>query len=164
MNLEMLPLQPDDSAGFRDMVLAYWHELMPKAGVLKDAASREAYFRKEFGPDGTNKALFWAVQEGRRAGFVHFTLYEDEKRAYVEDFYVLPEVRRQGCGTAIVRWLLAYLDGHGIEQIDLNVRRDNPNALAFWQAQGFGIAGYRLRQYRDPGTGTAFKGALSSDF
>ena len=52
----------------------------------------------------------------------------------------------------------------GIRQLDLNVRRDNPNALSFWEAQGFGIAGYRLRMYRDPETGTAYKGVLSSDF
>lgn len=49
-----------------------------------------------------------------------------------------------------------------IEQID-HVRRDTPAALAFWQAQGFGIASYRLRQYRDPQRGVACRGALSSD-
>ncbi|MBV7330555.1 hypothetical protein KFU94_20385 [Chloroflexi bacterium TSY] len=52
----------------------------------------------------------------------------------------------------------------GIEQIELNVRRDNPEALAFWQAQGFRIALYQMRQYRDPQTGQSFIGALSSDF
>ncbi len=82
----------------------------------------------------------------------------------VNDFYVLPEARRQGYGRAMVQWLLAHLDSLGVEQIDLDVRRDNPDALAFWQAQGFGIALYRLRQYRDPESGTAFVGALSSDF
>jgi ribosomal protein S18 acetylase RimI-like enzyme len=62
------------------------------------------------------------------------------------------------------RWLLSHLDRLGVEQIDLNVRHDSPAALAFWEAQGFGIAVYRMRQYRDPKTGTAFVGALSSDF
>ena len=64
----------------------------------------------------------------------------------------------------MVHWLLSKCDDLGIEQIDLNVRRDNPDALAFWQAQGFGIAGYRLRQLRDPATRSAFKEVLSSDF
>jgi ribosomal protein S18 acetylase RimI-like enzyme len=50
-----------------------------------------------------------------------------------------------------------------VERIDLNVRRDSPAALAFWQAQDFGIAGYRMRMYRDPERGTAYEGALSSD-
>jgi ribosomal protein S18 acetylase RimI-like enzyme len=67
-------------------------------------------------------------------------------------------------GMAMAAWLFSHLDDLGVEQIDLDVRRDNPLALAFWQAQGFGIAGYRLRQYRDPESGMAFEGALSSDF
>jgi len=56
-----------------------------------------------------------------------------------------------------------------VERVDLDVRRDNPQALAFWQAQGFGIAAYRMRIYRDPDSGTvrssaaAYVGALSSD-
>ena len=52
----------------------------------------------------------------------------------------------------------------GVELIECNVRRDNPQALAFWEAQGFRIALYRLRQYRDPKRGTSYVGALSSDF
>ena len=64
----------------------------------------------------------------------------------------------------MVQWLFSRLDNVGVERIDLNVRRDNPRALAFWQAQGFGIAGYQLRMYRDPESGTAFVGALASDF
>ena len=61
-------------------------------------------------------------------------------------------------------WMFEYFDEKGIRQLDLNVRRDNPNALSFWKAQGLGIAGYRLRMYRDPETGTPYKGVLSSDF
>ena len=64
----------------------------------------------------------------------------------------------------MVKWVFAHLDNMGVERIDLDVGRDNPEALSFWQAQGFGMAGYRRRQYRDPGSGTAFVGALSSDF
>jgi ribosomal protein S18 acetylase RimI-like enzyme len=49
------------------------------------------------------------------------------------------------------------------------VQRDNPQALAFWQAQGFGTAGCRMRIYPEPESGTvrssaaAYVGALSSD-
>jgi ribosomal protein S18 acetylase RimI-like enzyme len=57
----------------------------------------------------------------------------------------------------------------GVERIDLYVQRDDPRALAFWQAQGSGIAGYRMRIYRDPESETvrssaaAYVGALSLD-
>lgn len=151
-------------ADFRRMVEAYWQELMPKASVVKDPGRREAYFQARFTWDGGNNHPHWAIGEGGPIGFMVFEVSDDRKRAMVNDFYVLPEARRRGYGRAMVQRLLAYLDSLGVEQIDLDVRRDNPDALAFWQAQGFGIALYRLRQYRDPKTGTAFSGALSSDF
>ena len=97
-------------------------------------------------------------------GFFAYDLSEDSKSVFIGNFYVVPRERRKGYGTAMVRWLFAHLDGLGVERIDLHVRRDNPGALACWEAQGFGIAGYRMRQYRDPERGTAYVGALSSDF
>jgi ribosomal protein S18 acetylase RimI-like enzyme len=153
-----------DIAQFRRMVEAYWQELMSKASVVKDPGRRKAYFQERFGWDGGNNHPHWAIEEGGPIGFMVFEVSAEQKRAMVNDFYVLPEARRRGYGRAMVRWLLAHLDSLGVEQIDLDVRRDNPDALAFWQAQGFRIALYRLRQYRDPKTGTAFSGALSSDF
>jgi len=70
---------------------------------------------------------------------------------------------------ARVRWLFGRLDRLGGERVDLHVQRDNPQALAFWQAQGFGTAGCRMRIYPEPESGTvrssaaAYVGALSSD-
>jgi ribosomal protein S18 acetylase RimI-like enzyme len=53
---------------------------------------------------------------------MNLTVDTVNKRANVEDFYVLPEQRRQGFGKPMVRRLLAYFDSKGIQQIDLNVR------------------------------------------
>jgi ribosomal protein S18 acetylase RimI-like enzyme len=146
------------------MVAAYWQELMPKADVVNDPTLWEAYFQAEFTWNGGNNHPHWAIDGGDKVGFMTFELSENRKRAIINNFYVVLEKRRYGYGKAMVAWLFAHFDSLGVEQIDLNVRRDNPTALAFWQAQGFGIAGYRIRQYRNPKTGTAFVGALSSDF
>lgn len=156
-------VDPKEMAAFRHMVEAYWQELMPHAVVLRDPRQWEAYFQAQFAWDGGNRHPCWATVGGERVGFLSLDLYEEERRAQINHFYIVPEQRRRGYGTAMVAWIFFYLDGLGVERIDLNVRRDNPSALAFWQAQGFGIAGYRLRQYRDPEKGTAFVGALSSD-
>ncbi len=153
-----------DSPGLRELALSYWHELMPKADVMQNAERRDEYFESQFDLSDAKRPLFWLLLTEQPIGFVHLTIYKAEQRAYVEDFYIVPEARRQGHGTTMLQWLFDYLDQQNIEQIDLNVRRDNPDALAFWQAQGFGIAGYRLRQYREPATGTALIGVLSSDF
>jgi len=168
MALESLSIEKvgtEDSAHFREMVKAYWQELMPKADVATDPDKWEAYFQDQFAWDGGNNHPHWAIlDDDRRIGFMTFEVSDDDVCARVNDFYVVPEERRKGYGSAMVQWLFSHLDSLGVERIDLSVRRDNPTALAFWQAQGFGIAGYRLRQYRDPETGTAYVGALSSDF
>ena len=153
-----------DIADFQDMVEAYWQELMPHASVIQDIEERQAYFYQRFTWKGGNRHPFWAIAAGRKVGFVSFEVSPENKSASVEDFFVIADERRKGYGSAIVQALYDYLDKLGIELIELNVRRDNPNALAFWEAQGFRIASYRLRQYRDPKTGTGFIGALSSDF
>lgn len=149
---------------FRSMAEAYWQELMPKADVVRVPVQREIYFQEQFAWDGGNNHPHWAIADNRRIGLMAFEVSDDQKRAKVNNFYVIPEKRRQGYGTSMVQWLLSYFDELGVERIDLDVRRDNPGALAFWDSRGFGIAGYRLRQYRDPQSGTAFVGALSSDF
>jgi ribosomal protein S18 acetylase RimI-like enzyme len=146
----------DDIARLREIVAEYWRELMPKSDVVNDPARWEARFREQFGQP------YWMLEDGDPIGLVAFEVAG--KRARVDEFYVVPEKRRLGYGTVLVKWLFAHLDSLGVGQIDLDVRRDNPGALGFWEAQGFGLAGYRLRMYRDPESGTAFVGALSSDF
>ncbi|MDP6039787.1 MAG: GNAT family N-acetyltransferase [Candidatus Latescibacteria bacterium] len=166
-HIERVPVESRDQ--FRTMAETYWRDLMPDAPVCKSREVCDAYFDETFSWDKGNKHPFWALEDGVPVGFVSFevekgTAQLDGKKAYVHNFYVAAEFRRKGYGSAIVNWLFEHLDGLGIERLDLNVRRDTPNALAFWEAQGFGIAGYSMRMYRDPKLGTAFKGVLSSDF
>ena len=149
---------------FRQMVEAYWQELMPHSDILKNHESREAYFQERFAFGDGDLRLCWGVIDGRKIGFVAFVMNEAKHSAMIEDFFVAPEFRRQGYGTAMVRAVFAKLDQLGVELVELNVRRDNPQALAFWEVQGFRIALHRLRQFRDPEHGTAYIGALSSDF
>jgi ribosomal protein S18 acetylase RimI-like enzyme len=159
----MRKVAPEERGTFREMVEAYWAELMPKADVIATAAAREAYFRQQFTWEGGDRHPYWAIADKGPVGFLSFSIDPSERRAKVHDSYVVPDMRRQGVGSTMVRWLFAHLDCLGIERVDLDVRRDSPRALAFWRAQGFGIAGYRMRMYRDPERGTAYAGALSSD-
>lgn len=158
-----MPVDMGDLVHFRKMVETYWQELMPQAIVVRDPLAKEAYFQEQFTWESGNNHPYWAIVDGSRVGFMTFEVCKQQKGARINNFYVVPSKRHQSYGTAMVQWLFEYLDSLGVQQIDLDVRRDNPKALAFWQAQGFGIAGYRLRQYRDSESGTAFVGVLSSD-
>lgn len=124
-----------DVAAFRAMAEAYWRELMPRADVVRDQARRATYFQERFAWDGGPGHPRWAVADGRRIDFVMFNVSDDRRVAHVHDFYVVPPARRRGHGGAMARELLAQLDRLGVRQVDLNVRADNPRALAFGQAQ-----------------------------
>ena len=154
----------DDRMAFREMVEHYWRELMPDADVMQGPGRRDGYFEQRFRFDGAEGRPYWTVVDGQRVGFLMVGIVKSEKRAMVQDFYVRPEDRRKGYGSTMVRALYQQLDARGVQRVDLDVRRDNPGALAFWEAQRFRIALFRLRQYRDPKVGRSYIGALSSDF
>lgn len=160
LNLKYVP--NDEFASFRTHLEAYWQELMPHADVIKDAASRERYFRERFVEGGFE--LYLAVEDTEQVGLLAIAVDEAKQSAVIEDFYVFPHSRRRGYGRAMVAALYALLDPRHITLVELNVRRDNPQALAFWEAIGFRIGSYRMRQYHYPKTGKSFVGALSSDF
>jgi ribosomal protein S18 acetylase RimI-like enzyme len=153
-----------DIKTFKWLVEEYWRELMPKATAMQTPETFDAQFQNTFEDKRDDCLLHIAFEGDQPVGLFLFQIASDQHQAAILEFYVRPQNRRKGVGSAMVHWLLSKCDDLGIEQIDLNVRRDNPDALAFWQAQGFGIAGYRLRQLRDPATRSAFKEVLSSDF
>ena len=162
--LQLQSIEQLDYTRFRHMVEAYWQEIMPDATVIQSAEQRLAYFQEQFPLGFNNHWIQWALVEKEPVGFVAVTVTPERKAAMIEDFYVRPTQRRKGVATAMVQALYRQFDQVGVELVELHVRRDSPQALAFWEAQGFRIALYRMRQYRDPQAGKAFVGALSSDF
>ena len=153
---------PADQNRFRPLVEAYWLEIMPHADTVCTSDSRDSYFADRFPLSSTEPRVFWGLSEGSPVGFISFSI--SGTRAEINDFYVVPAKRRRGIGTFLVKSTIEITDSLGIDRIDLNVRRDNPEALKFWEAQGFMIGHYELIQYRDPKKRVGFLGALSSDF
>lgn len=167
LHIEHVPLEQRET--FFQMAVNYWQDLTPDVAFLKSQEATQACFDDTFTWAGGNRHPYWAWANTEPIGFISIELEHqsntvDGKMAYVHDFYIASQHRRKGYGSALVRWLFSHLDQLNIERLDLNVRRDTPDALAFWQAQGFGIAGYSMRMYRNPKTRTALKGVLSSDF
>ena len=158
------PVHPSETNQLMQVAQEFWQELMPHADTVQDADQCTQYFHERFPLDQPHHLVQWAMVKDNIVGFVAAVVEPSRKRASIEDFYILPTARHKGYGTETVRALVEQFDALGIERVDLNVRRDNPNALAFWEAQGFRIALYHMRQYRDPQSGESFIGALSSDF
>ena len=162
--MQLKVIAPTEIRRFRRMVEAYWQDVMPLAGVVQDKQRRYAYFLQSFSWQDGNRSPLWAVVDGHTIGFIHYTFDANNNCVTIEDFYIAPHQRRKGYGTLMIQTLYTSLDALGVELVELNVRRDNPQAGAFWEVQGFRIALYRMRQYRNPQTGRSFVGALSSDF
>jgi GNAT superfamily N-acetyltransferase len=135
-----------------EAVVRYWTELMPHAPVVRDPSIRPLYYASQFELGAPDCYQWWAVLDDERIGFANLQLAADpvgRTWAAVNDFYVEPGYRRQGCGRAFVRALVDWLKEQGVYRIDLHVRSDSPGALAFWQSLGFTLASYRLRTYLD---------------
>lgn len=57
--------------------------------------------------------------------------------AYVEDFYLAPEVRGRGVGTKLLDYALQRAEGQGCDKIALDVRRANTAAQRLYERFGF---------------------------
>ena len=143
----------DIAAGERDalgaMVAAYWAGLVPEAPVSRDPRRAAAYLAEHFRFGDGDVALWWATLDGARVGFVRVERWfaEGERGGFIRDFYVRPEARRRGVGTAVVEAIRAVAEGEGRARTDPNVRADNPGGLAFWRSQGFELQRSQPRRY-----------------
>jgi ribosomal protein S18 acetylase RimI-like enzyme len=142
--LKMIPVTRAKSSAFRTMLVDYWRDLVPEADFLGDAVLAEAEYRDRYRWSGESLNPFWAMIDERIVGFLMFRLHDDGRGAYLHDFYIVPEHRRQGYGTALFRTLRMHLAGLGIEEIEMQVLVDRPDSLAFWRDQGLRLQAYRL--------------------
>ncbi len=133
----------------REMVAAYWAELVPEAPVAHDPRRAAASFAEHFRFGDDTVSLWWAKVDAAKVGFVRVERWttEDERGGFIRDFFIGPGVRRRGTGTAVVEAIRSVANREGWVRIDLNVRADNPSGLAFWRAQGFDPQLYQLRQF-----------------
>lgn len=72
MNLERV--HQNDILDFRQMVEAYWQEIMPHSDIVQSHESREAYFKERFPLEDDDVRLLWGVVNGRKIGFVALAL------------------------------------------------------------------------------------------
>ena len=147
--IQLQDIAAEERDDLLDMVSAYWAELVPEAPVSRDPRRAAAYFAEHFRFDDDTVLHWWVTLGTARIGFVRLDRWvtEDERGAFIRDFYIRPEARRQGAGTATVEAIRAVAKSDGWLRIDLNVRADNPGALVFWQSQGFNLQLYQLRQF-----------------
>jgi len=113
-----------------EAVVALWDRcglLRPWNDPRKDIARKLAVQRELFlvGCDGD------AIVAAAMAGY-------DGHRGWVYYFAVEPARRRRGVGRALMAQIETRLRALGCPKINLQVRGDNAQAVAFWKRMGFG--------------------------
>lgn len=82
-----------------------------------------------------------ATVEGRPVGCMQIAYRLSTWRAlpyaYIEDFYLAPEVRGRGVGTKLLDYALQRAEGQGSDKIALDVRRANTAAQRLYARFGF---------------------------
>lgn len=84
----------------------------------------------------------WIIRSGAsRVGYVLLTFGFDLEFggpvATITEFFILPDYRRMGLGTKVIRFLEDTCRELGICYLELQVERDNVDAQGFYAKQGF---------------------------
>lgn len=82
------------------------------------------------------------------AAFCAFWLVGDQ--AHINQFAVMPELRRQGLGRQLLEAVIAEAARLGATELTLEVRESNAAALELYRRAGFFRAGVRKNYYTNP--------------
>lgn len=90
---------------------------------------------------GKNNIVFVAEQDGEIVGFCCASLNKkyynnNERSAFVDDLYVIPEQRHKGIATALFSELKSYVTEWGAVSLDLCVWDFNAAAKSFYEKVG----------------------------
>jgi ribosomal-protein-alanine N-acetyltransferase len=93
--------------------------------------------------------FYLARDKGRRiVGFCSFWRVLDE--LHINNLAVVPECRRQGIASALLRRVLNEAARFGIRRTMLEVRQSNAPARQLYETFGFVVAGTRSKYYTNP--------------
>ena len=104
--------------------------------------------RKEF-LNALRKQLILIVEfDNRIVAYMHGTFFRNPyyKWGYVEDIYVVKELRRKGIAKELIRYFVKILDKKGYKRIDLSVNPANVGAIKLYKKSGFKVFHWDLKK------------------
>ncbi|MGA4518653.1 GNAT family N-acetyltransferase [Solibacillus silvestris] len=95
--------------------------------------------------------LFVAEIDSNVVGFANFSPVNDDGKAELGAIYLYPEYQGKGIGSALLQKGINELEG--VEEIYINVERDNEIGKSFYDAKGFQV----LKEFDDDFEGHILK-------
>jgi GNAT superfamily N-acetyltransferase len=139
------PGAPADIPQLLTLIERYW-DFEEIAGL--DAQRTEPLLRRLFGTPALGAA--WVAEaQGQLLGYVIvvqvLSLEHQGLMAEIDEFFVVPEARARGVGTALLAAVETALAASGCVRVQLQLGVANPKARAFYERQGFTARdGYEL--------------------
>lgn len=141
--IRVVPLRPGDY----DRIVEVWRS----AGLHFRPRGRDSRRNLE-DQLRRNKGLYLGASKGDRlVGVVLAT--DDTRKGWINRLAVMPEYRRHGVGSRLVRAAERALAGRGIDIIAAHVDLDNPRSLRFFRELGY--ATYPVHYVRKKRKGSA---------
>lgn len=110
----------------------------------------ESWLRQTPPPFGALLAGPYGARLGYIAFYKVFSLFLGGPVLLVENLYVRPSARGLGLGRLLLREASSQAVEQGIARVELNVRSDNPETIAFYQRCGFQHPGEDVYRIEGP--------------
>ena len=147
-------LTPLDADAYRPIRLQALHEQPPAFGALPEEEPGLAEIATRLTAT-KDRTFFGAFHDGKLVGILRCSLYSapnEKHRAYLAGLYILPELRRQGYGRALVHEALKHAATlPGLRRVNLTVVTVQEAAIRLYDSFGFRIYGTDVEAFTSAG-------------
>ena len=140
--VSLVPIAEAEYDDFFALFAEYYSEMARYEDDPETVEEHLRYYRPAMLADMEGRELYWIAVDGDQGGFIVVRYLPDWPReermiASIAEFYVLPDYRRGGVGTAAVEALLAEHRDRGTYLVEADILVRNAPAKAFWAGLGF---------------------------
>ncbi|MEN2467331.1 GNAT family N-acetyltransferase [Ornithinibacillus sp. FSL M8-0202] len=132
-------MQPEDIKQVQDVAKTTWNTTYE--GIIPSEVQenflKSAYNDERMKQRLEHSTLFVAEVEGRVVGFANFSPVREDGKVELGAIYLYPEQQGKGLGSALLQKGMKELDG--VNEIYINVEKDNKIGKTFYEAKGFKI-------------------------